>query len=165
MSDARRPWRRCSSCGGVAHWAATAWVCDSCEDEWDEDHDPKYAPPGDRPKKRRSTTMDHRTPREIAESFAARAKGHADLAEEDANAVAAAYSNAKLAERPRLLALSQAADLAAILARQAAATAMGLAHLPGADWQPGAERSVAGFASDAHRYHRDAANARTAATI
>lgn len=42
----RRPWRRCSSCGGVCHWHDTDWVCRDCGDEWSEDFAPKYAAPG-----------------------------------------------------------------------------------------------------------------------
>lgn len=46
----RRPWRRCGSCDGVCHWHEDHWVCDEedgCGAEWMEDHDPKYAAPGD----------------------------------------------------------------------------------------------------------------------
>lgn len=48
MSRIRRAWRRCSSCLGICHWHDTAWVCDDCGDEWDEDHNPKYGPPSER---------------------------------------------------------------------------------------------------------------------
>lgn len=45
----RTSWRRCPSCSGVCHWRDTAWVCDECGDEWDADHDPTLAAPGDQP--------------------------------------------------------------------------------------------------------------------
>lgn len=45
-SPPRRPWRSCSSCGGVCHFHDTDWVCETCGDEWNEEHDPKYASPG-----------------------------------------------------------------------------------------------------------------------
>jgi hypothetical protein len=47
MSE-RRPWRRCSACGGVCHWHDTDWVCShpDCGSEWCEDHAPRFAPPG-----------------------------------------------------------------------------------------------------------------------
>lgn len=38
-------WRRCSSCGGRCLWAEDAWTCTACGDEWDEDHNLRYAPP------------------------------------------------------------------------------------------------------------------------
>jgi hypothetical protein len=47
MMGSRRSWRRCAACGGVCHFHDTHWVCEDCESEWDQDHDPKYRAPGD----------------------------------------------------------------------------------------------------------------------
>ena len=44
-SPTRRPWRRCSACGGVCHWHDEAWVCDDCGSEWVSDHDPRFEAP------------------------------------------------------------------------------------------------------------------------
>ncbi len=41
----RRPWRRCSACGGVCHFHDTDWVCGDCGSEWGEDHAPRFAAP------------------------------------------------------------------------------------------------------------------------
>ena len=45
----RRPWRRCGACDGVCHFHLTHWVCEDpeCGSEWEAEHDPKYAAPGD----------------------------------------------------------------------------------------------------------------------
>lgn len=40
-----RPRRTCSSCGGVAHWHDTAWVCSRCGDEWYGDHGVQFGDP------------------------------------------------------------------------------------------------------------------------
>jgi len=44
----RRPWKRCTRCGGICHWDGAAWWCDDhpdypggCGTEWTEANGPR----------------------------------------------------------------------------------------------------------------------------
>jgi hypothetical protein len=161
----RRPWRRCDGCGGVTHWHDEWWVCDGCGAEWGKDHAAKYAAPDATPNDpiRTENPMQIATPRDVAFDAARRAVDAASSAEQAADRIAAEYGRTPVTDRPSLMALSQAADSAAILARQCATQAAHLAHPWTEKWKPGDEQRATELASSAHRYALDALTARDAA--
>lgn len=57
MSE-ERPARPCGNCNGRTFWHDEAWVCEICGYEWNSDHNPYYAAPGEEVSKPKALLVD-----------------------------------------------------------------------------------------------------------